>query len=40
MTFMEPSSAVMPEATFPPTRMAVSTGPSSLRIESATTGPT
>ena len=26
--------------TLPPTRMAVSTGPSSRRIESATTGPT
>src|SRR6185503_20873788 len=27
---MEPSSAVMPEATLPPTRIAVSTGPSSF----------
>src|SRR5262249_24632905 len=40
VTFMDPSSAVMPEATLPPTRMAVSTGPSSRRIASATTGPT
>ena len=40
VTFIDPSSAVMPEATLPPTRMAVSTGPSSRKMASATTGPT
>ena len=36
----EPSSAVMPEATLPPTRIAVRTGPSSRRMASAAMGPT
>jgi hypothetical protein len=40
VTFMEPSSAVIPDATLPPTRIAVSTGPSSRRMASAEMGPT
>ena len=40
VTFIEPSSAVRPEATLPPTRMAVSTGPSSRRMARAEIGPT
>src|SRR5438067_2371420 len=36
---MEPSSAVMPEATLPPTRSAVSTRPSSRTMVSAVTRP-
>ena len=40
VTVIEPSSAVMPEPTRPPTISAVSTGPSSRTSESDTTRPT
>ena len=40
VTTMEPSSAVIPEPTRPPTMSAVSTGPSSRTSERATTRPT
>ena len=40
VTVIEPSSAVMPEPTRPPTISAVNTGPSSRTSESDTTRPT
>ena len=40
VTRIEPSSAVIPDATLPPTRMAVRTGPSSRRMARAAMGPT
>ncbi len=40
VTVIEPSSAVMPEPTRPPTMSAVRTGPSSRTSERATTRPT
>ncbi len=39
VTVIEPSSAVMPEPTRPPTISAVSTGPSSRTSDRATTSP-
>ena len=40
VTVIEPSSAVIPEPTRPPTISAVSTGPSSRTSDSDTTRPT